>query len=93
MKLLAADYGLTVGTLADTKYKIPQRIEEGTLFDTIGNASDLTIINTGKVYNLFDDFGKLTLKAYADMFLPIYIDEDTAQEYSYTCLLYTSRCV
>lgn len=84
VKLLAADYGLTVGTLADTKYKIPQRIEEGTLFDTIGNASDLTIINTGKVYNLFDDFGKLMLKAYADMLLPIYIDEDTAQEYSYT---------
>lgn len=84
VKMLAADYGLTVGTLADTKYKIPQRIEEGTIFDIFGNASDLTIINTGRVYNLFDDFGKLTLKAYADMFLPIYIDESTAQDYSYT---------
>lgn len=84
VKLLAADYGLTVGTLADTKYKIPQRIEEGTIFDIFGNASDLTVINTGRVYNLFDDFGKLTLKAYADMLLPIYIDEDTAQDYSYT---------
>lgn len=84
VKLLAADYGLTVGTLADTKYKIPQRIEEGTIFDIFGNASDLTVINTGKVYNLFDDFGKLTLKAYADMLLPIYIDEDTTQDYSYT---------
>ena len=84
VKMLAADYSLTVGTLADTKYKIPQRIEEGTIFDIFGNASDLTIINTGRVYNLFDDFGKLTLKAYADMFLPIYIDESTAQDYSYT---------
>lgn len=84
VKMLAADYGLTVGTLADTKYKIPQRIEEGTIFDIFGNASDLTVINTGRVYNLFDDFGKLTLKAYADMLLPIYIDEDTAQDYSYT---------
>lgn len=84
VKILAADYGLTVGTLADTKYKIPQRIEEGTIFDIFGNASDLTVINTGRVYNLFDDFGKLTLKAYADMLLPIYIDEDTAQDYSYT---------
>lgn len=84
VKLLAADYSLTVGTLADTKYKIPQRIEEGTIFDIFGNASDLTVINTGRVYNLFDDFGKLTLKAYADMFLPIYIDESTAQDYSYT---------
>lgn len=84
VKMLAADYSLTVGTLADTKYKIPQRIEEGTIFDIFGNASDLTVINTGRVYNLFDDFGKLTLKAYADMFLPIYIDESTAQDYSYT---------
>lgn len=84
VKMLAADYGLTVGTLADTKYKIPQRIEENTIFDIFGNASDLTVINTGRVYNLFDDFGKLTLKAYADMLLPIYIDEDTAQDYSYT---------
>ena len=84
VKMLAADYGLTVGTLVDTKYKIPQRIEEGTIFDIFGNASDLTVINTGRVYNLFDDFGKLTLKAYADMLLPIYIDEDTAQDYSYT---------
>ncbi len=84
VKMLAADYSLTVGALADTKYKIPQRIEEGTIFDIFGNASDLTVINTGRVYNLFDDFGKLTLKAYADMFLPIYIDESTAQDYSYT---------
>lgn len=84
LKMLAADYGLNVGTVADTKYKIPQRIEEGTLFDTLGNASDLTLINTGKVFNLYDDFGKLTLKPYEEMLLPIYIDEDTAQNYTYT---------
>ena len=84
VKLLAADYGLRVGALADTKYKIPQRVEEGTIFDIFGNASDLTVINTGKVYNLLDDFGNLTLKAYSDMLLPIYIDEDTAQGYTYT---------
>ena len=84
LKMLAADYGLTVGTVADTKYKIPQRIEEGTLFDTLGNASDLTLINTGKVFNMYDDFGKLTLKPYEELLLPIYIDEDTAQDYTYT---------
>ena len=84
LKMLAADYGLKVGTVTDTKYKIPQRIEEGTLFDMLGNASDLTIINTGKVYVLYDDFGKLCLKPYESMILPIYIDEDTAQGYTYT---------
>lgn len=84
LKMLAADYGLKVGTVTDTKYKISQRIEEGTLFDMLGNASDLTIINTGKVYVLYDDFGKLCLKPYESLLLPLYIDEDTAQGYSYT---------
>lgn len=84
LKMLAADYSLKVGTVTGTKYKIPQRIEEGTLFDMLGNASDLTIISTGKVYNLYDDFGKLCLKPYESMLLPIYIDEDTAQGYTYT---------
>ena len=70
LKMLAADYGLKVGTVTDTKYKIPQRIEEGTLFDMLGNASDLTIINTGKVYVLYDDFGKLCLKPYESLLLP-----------------------
>lgn len=84
LKMLAADYGLKVGTITDTKYKIPQRIEEGTLFDMLGNASDLTIINAGKVYVLYDDFGKLCLKPYESMILPLYIDEDTAQGYTYT---------
>lgn len=55
-----------------------------TLFDMLGNASDLTIINTGKVYVLYDDFGKLCLKPYESLLLPLYIDEDTAQGYSYT---------
>ena len=50
----------------------------------LGNASDLTIINTGKVYVLYDDFGKLCLKPYESLLLPLYIDEDTAQGYSYT---------
>ena len=84
LRMVAADFGLKVGTVADTKYKIPQRVEEGTIFDALGYASDLTVINTGKMYTLYDDFGKLALKSYADMLLPIYIDEDTAQDYSYT---------
>ena len=46
----------------------------------LGNASDLTIINTGKVYVLYDDFGKLCLKPTdRSLLLPLYIDEDTAQ--------------
>ena len=40
LKMLAADFNLTVGTVTDTKYKIASRIEEGTLLDALENASD-----------------------------------------------------
>lgn len=83
LQMLAKDYGLACGTVADTKYKM-SRIEETTVFDMLGNAADQTMINTGKLYVLYDDFGKLTLKPYEDMLLPVWIDEDTGQGYSYT---------
>ena len=84
IQTIGADYGLEMGYINDGGWRIPQRIEEGTLFDMLGNACDLTIINTGKVYVLYDDFGKLCLKPYESLLLPLYIDEDTAQGYSYT---------
>lgn len=84
LQMLAKDYNLTCGIVTDTKYKIPSRIDEGTVFDILGYASDLTVINTSKMFVLYDDFGKLTLKPYENMILPIWIDEDTAQGYSYT---------
>ena len=36
------------------------------------------------MYVLYDDFGKLCLKPYESLLLPLYIDEDTAQGCSYT---------
>ena len=83
LQMIAKDYGLTCGTVADTKYKIPNRIEDGTLLDMLGNASDLTVLNTGKLYVLYDDFGKLCLQNIQDMKLDILVDQDTAQSFDY----------
>lgn len=83
LSMLATDYHLQVGSVADTKYKIPSRIEEGTLLDMLQNASDLTVVNTGVLYVLYDDFGKLTLKPLKDMILDVVVDEDTASGYDY----------
>lgn len=83
LSMLATDYHLQVGSVADTKYKIPSRIEEGTLLDMLQNASDLTVVNTGVLYVLYDDFGKLTLKPLKDMILDVVVDEDTAKGYDY----------
>ena len=84
LKRVAADYHLKVGTVADTKYKIPARIEEGTLLDILQTASDLTVVNTGALFILYDDFGKLTLKPLKDMILNVVVDEETAGGYDYT---------
>lgn len=85
IQMIASDFKLQVGELADTGYKIPYRNEsDTTLFDVILNALDLTMIGTGKVYVLYDDVGKLTMKCAEDMKLNIMIDDGTAQDYEYT---------
>lgn len=84
LKRVATDYHLKVGAVADTKYKIPARIEEGTLIDILQTASDLTVVNTGALFVLYDDFGKLTLKPLKDMILNVVVDEETAGGYDYT---------
>lgn len=84
LKMIAADYGLTWGAVDDTGYVIPSRIEEGTLLDILGNASDETVLNTGNLYVLYDDCGVLCLKNISSMRLPIFIDADTATDFKYT---------
>lgn len=85
IKELAVKFNLNAGELDDTGYIIPKRLEEDkTLFDMIQNALDLTLQNKKKMYVLYDDFGKLALKDIENMKLNILIDEETAENYSYT---------
>ncbi len=82
---LAKDYLLQIGTIEDTQYIIPQRIEDNkTLFDIILTALDLTLTNKKKMYVLYDDFGKLTLKDIESMILDYYLDAETAEDFDYT---------
>lgn len=85
IRMIAADFNLSVGTLDDTGFKIESRSEpDKTLFDIILTALGLTTISTGQMYTLYDDYGKLTLKNMANMKLNILIHPATAQDYSYT---------
>lgn len=82
--MIAANYGMNPGVIADTIWKIPFRSEDNqTLLDMISNALDLTLQNTGDLYILYDKFGKLNLTFLGDMFVPIVIDEETGQNYGY----------
>lgn len=83
--MLAGDYKLTVGTVEDTGYKIEQRVEDGqTLFDIVENALKITQDSTNKVFVLYDDAGKITLKNIQNMKLQTVIDDETAEDFDYT---------
>lgn len=83
LKMIAKEYRLKCGTIENTRYVIPTRIEEGTLFDILANASDLTVSHTKRLYVLYDDFGRLSLKNIENMKLPILIDAETAEDLEY----------
>lgn len=85
IKMIANDFNLNLGTIESTKYVIPSRVEDNQgLFDIIQNALDLELQNSGELYCLYDDFGKLTLKNIASMKLDVLIDETAAEDFDYT---------
>lgn len=84
VRKIAGDFNLEVGNLADTGYVIARRIEDNqTLMDMIYTALDLTMINTGKMFVLYDDFGKLTLRDVETMKVPVVLGSETAEDFSY----------
>lgn len=85
IRMIAEDFQLKVGSLANTGYTIASRVEDNqTLSDIIQNALDLTLDATGNMFVLYDDVGKLTLKKLADMKLNMLISAETAGEFTYT---------
>ena len=84
VKMIAEDFGLNIGTLDDTGYKIETRTEENTsLFDIIQNALDATTKAKTEMYVLYDKAGKLMLTNIGNMKLGIVINEETAGNYEY----------
>lgn len=68
---IAGDFGLTVGTLAETGYVFPSLIKENeSCLDIIYDALSTAIYQTGKIFIFYDDFGKLTLREAKDMLVP-----------------------
>lgn len=85
VRMIANDFGLTCGEIEDTGFTLPAKIEDGqTLFDIILNALDTTYDSNGKLYVLYDDFGKICLKNIESMRLNTpYIDNETAENFDY----------
>ena len=84
VSLIGEKYGFNIGTLSNTVWVIASRVEDNvSLLDMISNALDQTLQNTGDLYILHDDFGKLNLSFLGDMYVPIMIDAETGQNYDY----------
>lgn len=85
IKMLASQFQLRVGEIEDTSYKIPLRTEQNkSLNEMIQNALDITLQVRGKIYTLYDDFGKLALKSAENMQYNLILDEETAEDFDYT---------
>lgn len=83
---ICADFGVSVGELANTGYVIPSLVADAqTLLDTILKALDLTLINSKRMFYLWDDFGKLRISDVAASALGLMIgDGSLATGYTYT---------
>ena len=68
VQTIGADYGLSVGYISDSGWKMPQRIEEGeTLVDIILSALEICGQAVGKEYFLYDQAGALVVKERSEM--------------------------
>lgn len=68
LKQIAADLQIPVSVIEDTGYKIPSLLEDDqSCLDIIEEAIEQTLLNTGKIYVLYDDGNGLCLQEAANM--------------------------
>lgn len=85
LKMILADYQFGVGVISDSYYKIPSLVEDTQeLFDIVQDAMDEELKNSGILFVLYDDCGKICFKNFEDMLVQILIDEETGQNFDYT---------
>jgi hypothetical protein len=85
LQMLANDFNLKCGTLENTGYTIANRIEDDqTLFDIMQNAIDDTVMYSGKLFVLWDDFGYLRIRSIGNRKVDVLIDDTAAEDFDYS---------
>lgn len=85
IKALCADFNLHTGTIENTAYSIPAIAEENAAaLDIAMSVLEETLVNTGNMYVLYDNFGKLEVRNCANMISSTLIMEDTAENFDYS---------
>lgn len=84
VRRIASEFQLKLGQIDDTGYVLSMSQNDQKLFDTICRALDLTLINSGKNYVFFDDFGALTVRNVEDLLLDFIVgDASLMTDYSH----------
>lgn len=84
IQALCKDFNLQIGTMENTNYIIPLVEEENkSAFDiALGTLQD-TLMATGEMYVLYDDYGKLNLKNVNSMKTGMLIYDENAENFTY----------
>ena len=84
LSMICDDYRLNKGNIVDTGFIIGPRVEDNsTLFDIIYNAINITRVNTGRSFILYDDFGKIALVDSNSMKTNLLINERSSIDFDY----------
>ncbi len=85
LRQIAADLQLSTGAVSDTGYKIPSLLEEDqSCLDILNDAIQQTLLNTGKIYVLYDDGQGLALQEAGEMKTDLLIgDKSLLTDYTY----------
>lgn len=84
-KALAKDFNISTGVMENTKYVIPSLVEENkSALDIILSAIEDTTTNTGNMFVLYDDFGKLCLRNCESMSTDVLVCEQSAEDFDYS---------
>lgn len=85
IQALCKDFNLQTGAMDNTAYVIPAIAEENTAaLDIALNVLEETLTNTGNMFVLYDDFGKLQVKNMENMVSTTLICADTAENFDYS---------
>ncbi len=81
---IATRNNLVVGTIEDTKYVLPDKIEEDSAYiDILFDALEKTKEHTEEEFVIYDDFGELNLVNVTSLKTNVYICEDNMCGYTY----------
>ncbi|WP_430735846.1 XkdQ/YqbQ family protein, partial [Gracilibacillus dipsosauri] len=85
LRMIANDFNLKTGIIANTNYVIPSRVEDNKeLFAIMDYAISETIRKTGQMYVLYDDYGSINLRNASQLKTDILIDEESGEAFEYT---------